>query len=1550
MPHKSAIPLRICANVADEINSLVFNDPNYNGEHFSIDSTRPGDVFYIFNKIVLWFSGDLLNRKLSFEEPILQCFMTTFSGNSKHAYKMDSVLVVVFQDTIRVYQKSGVSNVISFPFFIKSAFPSANGLVLNKKIDICSYDQSNQQLATPTTNVKYNRASPLEGSVLPASPTAYHSFTPYTNSNNNPFATPSSTTFSQHETNFLTLNDPFGDPGLIVSSSTTSFGQKEDIIYFPKLSSHSLAVTINKLEKNVIIYQVRQLAKTKSLKSYSFQSPTQRRVSSKRIISANISMTTPNISRVFDLDDSRSVRESSNPMSFDRMASGNDNHIADTTALTNSFESWNLKKDIIFTKLDMIQLNGDLNNKFKVFSIGNENKEAIILADLESGSIEVKIFEKYLGSISRPSLKKSYTLQAIDVVPFINEDSHKNYIVLLTSSSTIKIYNVFSGIASPNIILSQDICPIVSLDYCVNYKLTVKLSNDKHISIELLMKPTNKLIILLIDSFLYLSHDLLFELFWLLWCSNNSMDIPNKSDWKVYIITLLSLCLPDEVINNFSLINDITCLKPFIQLAKLRNRELSLNGELPLGTNIKLGSLLPKIILSLHSIREDLKLNILAKNDLNQISKLLAQLTTWSNWSNEWINYYGINENFIDKSILISAINPVLKPPNVLASLSSLFSDDLIQYLPFSIIAAEDDEVDILITPRTFYMLRLFEMLVGNNYSNYELIKTMDDFGITKAQIETYPLGIMTVLKNTLEICKNSFKSPAKLTKSQLELIGRKDLLQFDYHSNVSFLNVINFEDKTNIKVNKNINDIIKPLFNNEQLTPWDGDAEAEIFKITKLMFSKDRRFYDVTKMLQTSKTQIVNFDNELLNLNLNDSLKLERQRFIASKIALRTMSTPIGRGALFNSSRKPLITEGFPIPKINYNTLFLPDNLTITLESFQIPNNYSEWGYFHNGTSAGLTVSKDSHDISGSWIVFNKPTTLNSQHAGFLFGLGLNGHLKKLEEWHIYNYLSPKHSFTSVAMLIGLSASLKGTMDIKLTKVLSIHVVALLPTGSTNLNVPLQVQTAGIIGIGLLYLNSQHRRMSEMLLSQISTNLIINDKKIVDEGYQLASGISLGFVNLGKGINLKYSNDRHIIDQLINLSTSVRDIQTSQELDKSISGSIIALTFIFLKSKDREIADKLKIPKTKQLIDYIRPDILMLRIFSMNMILWNSINPTIEWIESQIPNCVKFNMDNLSIESEIIPFLNILGGLILSIGVKFASSYNKEAKLIVIYYFDKLIRLSIISNKKINDENELTYDERITFKAIHNIQSVICISLSLICAGSGDLEVLRRLKFLHNKNDFLTNFGDYLAVNTSLGFLFLGSGRHAFKNDLESLAMLITSIYPNFDDICLQSLRHFWCLSVEERCLVIKDIENGKAVNLTVKVNNEEKMTPCLINEEMGNVLIDHKDWLPLDVQVQGTLYVEKAKQKAKIENIHSDLNKLSIVKDISGDKSDNFEINDKFKNCIEFNFDFDDKIELERLNSNSEDLLNLKIISSFTNDNLILNDVKQRIYSKII
>lgn len=74
----------------------------------------------------------------------------------------------------------------------------------------------------------------------------------------------------------------------------------------------------------------------------------------------------------------------------------------------------------------------------------------------------------------------------------------------------------------------------------------------------------------------------------------------------------------------------------------------------------------------------------------------------------------------------------------------------------------------------------------------------------------------------------------------------------------------------------------------------------------------------------------------------------------------------------------------------------------------------------------------------------------------------------------------------TSIGLLLGVSAAKLGTMDMAITRLLSIHIPALLPPTSTELDVPHNVQVAAVVGIGLVYQGTAHRHTAEVLLAEI--------------------------------------------------------------------------------------------------------------------------------------------------------------------------------------------------------------------------------------------------------------------------------------------------------------------------------------------------------------------------------------------------------------------------------------------------------------------------------
>lgn len=46
--------------------------------------------------------------------------------------------------------------------------------------------------------------------------------------------------------------------------------------------------------------------------------------------------------------------------------------------------------------------------------------------------------------------------------------------------------------------------------------------------------------------------------------------------------------------------------------------------------------------------------------------------------------------------------------------------------------------------------------------------------------------------------------------------------------------------------------------------------------------------------------------------------------------------------------------------------------------------------------------------------------------------------------------------------------------------------------------------------------------------------------------------------------------------------------------------------------------------PNTQYLLDFVRPDFLLLRVLARGLILWDSILPSKEWVESNVPASIR--------------------------------------------------------------------------------------------------------------------------------------------------------------------------------------------------------------------------------------------------------------------------------------------------------------------------------------
>lgn len=398
----------------------------------------------------------------------------------------------------------------------------------------------------------------------------------------------------------------------------------------------------------------------------------------------------------------------------------------------------------------------------------------------------------------------------------------------------------------------------------------------------------------------------------------------------------------------------------------------------------------------------------------------------------------------------------------------------------------------------------------------------------------------------------------------------------------------------------------------------------------------------------------------------------------------------PVGKGLLSFNSRTPLPTEKFHVPGFNFVFRMKPQNTIMTVDKSFLSDSTTQWPLFHLGVASALSISPEAKEIDTSWIVFNKPSEPTNRHAGFLLGLGLNGHLKKIARWHLLNYLTTKHVLTSVALLLGLGVSYIGTKDPKVTKLLSLHVAAMLPPGAADLKINVWIQTAGIMALGLVYYGSCHRRTSEVLLSELTVSAMsvsfsysssIPPELQRDESYRLACGLALGLINLGKGPDLRGNDERRMVDRLCRISEGlVISENAERNMIVAVPGCLAALAFIYLRTNNRAIAAKLDVPQTSQLIEYVRPDLLFLRTVAKNLVMWDSIEPSKSWISKQFPSGFLKGMKTVpALDSDALDVVGILSGACYVIGLRFAGTHNKMAKTCLLYHLDRLMSVCAV-------------------------------------------------------------------------------------------------------------------------------------------------------------------------------------------------------------------------------------------------------------------------------
>ncbi|MBN3295003.1 APC1 protein, partial [Amia calva] len=693
----------------------------------------------------------------------------------------------------------------------------------------------------------------------------------------------------------------------------------------------------------------------------------------------------------------------------------------------------------------------------------------------------------------------------------------------------------------------------------------------------------------------------------------------------------------------------------------------------------------------------------------------------------------------------------------------------------------------------------------------------------TLKDLESVPFGVALPIRDAIYQCREQPSSD--WSEDVCMLIGRQDLTKQAHEFTLA---------KGKSTVGQGITLDMPSATEAEEEDDGMNDMNHEVMS---LIWSQDLRVQEVRRLLQSSRPARVN----VVHLpEVSDHEYIEEKENKLLQLCQRTMALPVGRGLFTLFSYHPVPTEPLPVPKLNLTGRAPPRNTTVDLNSgnIDVPPNMTSWSSFHNGVAAGLKIAPASQ-VDSAWIAYNKPknSELANEYAGFLMALGLNGHLTKLATLNIHDYLTKGHEMTSIGLLLGVSAAKLGTMDMSITRLLSIHIPALLPPTSTELDVPHNVQVAAVVGIGLVYQGTGHRHNAEVLLAEIGRPPGPEMEYCTDrESYSLAAGLALGMVCLGHGSNLTGMSDLNVPEQLYQYmvgghrrshtginrekhkspSYQIKEGDTIN-VDVTCPGATLALAMIYLKTNNRSIADWLRAPDTMFLLDFIKPEFLLLRTLARCLIMWEEILPNSEWINSNVPQIIQENIvfheetpssEDLNMETLAQAHDYIIAGACMAVGFRFAGSANSDA-FECLYKFARTFMQCLSASTA-------------TVTGHYNLQtclSMVLLSLSMVMAGSGNLKVLQLCRFLHKKTSGEMNYGFHMAHHMALGLLFLGGGRQVYtlSTSNSAIAALLCALYPHFpahstdNRYHLQALRHLCVLAAEPRLLVPVDVDSNK-------------------------------------------------------------------------------------------------------------------------------------------
>lgn len=301
-----------------------------------------------------------------------------------------------------------------------------------------------------------------------------------------------------------------------------------------------------------------------------------------------------------------------------------------------------------------------------------------------------------------------------------------------------------------------------------------------------------------------------------------------------------------------------------------------------------------------------------------------------------------------------------------------------------------------------------------------------------------------------------------------------------------------------------------------------------------------------------------------------------------------------------------------------------------------------------------------------------------------------------------------------------------------------------------------------------------------------------------------------------------------------------------------------LALGLMYLQTNDADVAAAFHLPDTHFSLDFVQPDQLALRTLMRSLVMWDSIQPTEEWLLAQLPPLLKGPLHKfMAGEGAGVPQADyealtqshccVLAGACLAVGIRFAGSANARAEALLRKYAAHFLTAKQRAPEPGTGQPSLT-SKHFLEEAVGSV----LLALGVVMAGSGHLPTLKLLRALRKRLAPPTvsnatqpsaaapptsslNYGAHCAVSMSLGFLFMGAGTLTFDTSPQAVAALVISLFPRMpastmDHRChLQAFRHLYVLAAQPRSVDAIDVDTKQAVYVPLQITLRDPSAPGL-------------------------------------------------------------------------------------------------------------------------